>query len=308
MDHFPFKTLKQIIQLAFETQPYRANLSQYATVSRKWQIHVEFITFETIYLDTSRLSEANQVYDAAAGIGKPRLAFPDQLPPINDYLNDLNAIFPSVEPEQHDINNGDFSDQVARLFDYLHGWHPLDPKIKLSLRLPLARITGTDTWRTNHHYSRPEAFISLRPDVFRQLPRLHFIVGFSYAHTITLGLSSGLWLHPKACCEIASRFPSLESIDWHLEELVCGDNALEVQIRNDFAAALNLVPASVWKLALKYDYYQAQRGILATPGRCPPGNLDPLSVALRRLSKQLEEVTLEMVIGPEFFPGPPLSL
>lgn len=142
---------------------------------------------------------------------------------------------------------------------------------------------------------REACFVSLREGLYHQLPEVSCVTKFTYSkHRIHCQLV------PKTCCEIASRFPKLISIAWSLED-GSRDHGFRVRLRNDFATGISKLPDSVRHLRLDYYHYDALcLKSDETPRRLYPETvLDPLSVALRGLSMQLETIWLDMVIGSE---------
>ncbi|KAK8040369.1 hypothetical protein PG991_000157 [Apiospora marii] len=277
MDRIPPEIKSQILRLAFTDEDGHSTsklMSKYATVSREWQEHVESITFKGIYLNPRRLDEAKKImttsrqnYVRVVHLGASLWDRPNLGSSERD-----NAI--SIE----------FSQQLASLLDYLHGWNVTHAKVELVLIL-------------NFKYHGIRSLISLRADVYRRLPNIHFITKF------TIPTVRELKLNPMTCCEIASLFPNVRSIDWYLQlSLETFDS--QAQFRQNFAAALALIPASVRDFTLSYRCVILPSDLNAAGSLRPSsGAPDSLSVALRRLSNQLETVHLDMVIDSEVFFG-----
>ncbi|KAK7916962.1 hypothetical protein PG985_010570 [Apiospora marii] len=276
MNRIPPEIKSQILRLAFTDEDGHSTsklMSKYATVSREWQEHVESITFKDIYLNPRRLDEAKAILTTSRQDYIRKVHFEAS-------LWDRPRFW--TNSERDNASSAEFSEQLASLLNYLHGWNMTHPKVELELG-------------QRFKYHGFTTLISLRSGVYRELPNVHFITKF------TISTTSELKLVPKTCCEIASLFPNLRIIDWLLL-LPLETSASHVQARQEFAAALALIPASVRDFALSYRCI-IHHGNAAGSVRPGSGAPDSLSVALRRLSTQLEAVHLDMVIDSEVFFG-----
>lgn len=275
MDTLPPEIKGEIIRLAIDDLPYKSSLdrSQYATVSREWQAHVEPSLFETIHLDlgSRRLSEAADIMTLQRQSYVRKIHFTIQLPEGGSVMDSL---------EEKKDSEALFA-QLASMLGHLRAWNMPSGKVELILE---------QYWGAHYPYNCYNAF-RLESDTYRQLPEVHSIAKFV--------ISDQSWLSPKTCCEIATRFPRLRNIEWYLDDYhdeawICG--------RQDFATALDLIPGSVRDFYLDYRCQSCHRW----PGLDPwlrPNTLDPLSLALRRLSMQLEKAFLGFPVGSEFLIG-----
>ncbi|KAK8102949.1 hypothetical protein PG984_016095 [Apiospora sp. TS-2023a] len=296
MDRIPPEIKNQIIRLAgtneddvLTSEPFPlASLPQYATVSREWQEHVERITFSTLHLDPCRLAKAKEIITPSRQSFVRKIEFSawsSNGPSSSTSSEQNNADGEESIEQQANANSKHFTEQLHSLLNYLNGWNVAQGEFELL-------IAGRENGRNTIN--------NLQADIYRQLPKNHFITKFTHQcwfHRKELQLS------PKACCEVASLFPNLRSIMYLLAPTF-EDDAAQIQSRVDFAAALALIPASVRSFSLMYRHrYDRYNGNTPLSPLFPSGEPDPLSVALRRLSTQLEYADLSAVIDSELFFG-----
>ncbi|KAK8005695.1 hypothetical protein PG990_011732 [Apiospora arundinis] len=258
MDQLPPEIKGPIIRLAIETLPESENRALYATVSREWRDHAEPALFETITINTRRLSEAHAIMTPT------RLAYVRKI--------NLEAFLPEVQ-------NAWTESEERRT-------RKKDKALFLQLSDTLNHI---NRWKIT--YREVEL---MPPETYRKLPVVDFVTKFGYCSVD----STTSWLRPKACCEIASRFPRLRSVEWHLSDISFPGKVVEA--RAEFAVAVALIPESVRDIYLDYNHRghpMCYSKISLIPTHIP----DPLGLALRQLSKQLEKLTLFSAIGSEFF-------
>ncbi|KAK8067819.1 hypothetical protein PG996_006931 [Apiospora saccharicola] len=287
MDRIPPEIKSQIIRHAFARKK-RVPIAQYATVSREWQEHIESIAFKSIYLDPGRLAKAKEIITPSRQSFVRKIEFSawSSDGPSSSTSSEQNDANGEDSPEQQaNANSEHFTEQLSSLLNYLNGWTVAHGKVELLI--PVQK-------------NERSTIINLQADIYRQLPKIHFITKFtlkSFTHREVLQLS------PKTCCEISSLFPNVRSIDWWLTSALEND-AARIQSRVEFAAALALVPASVRTFCLMYlsSTDRNDENTRLTP-LFSSGEPDPLSVALRQLSTQLEFVYLSLAIDSELFFG-----
>ncbi|KAK8050325.1 hypothetical protein PG994_012055 [Apiospora phragmitis] len=314
MDRVPAEIKLAIAQLVVQESPTSACAC--ATVSRQWQALFEPATFSSLRLNQVRLPQAETILTPLRQTYVRQIHFMALLPGYETHKEF------EIEPEKKE-NDLAFSDAVARLVGCLHSWslpHKLYETSQRGIELGISAVSTTNLQDMKagltrvrpdelpHYYDRKErcatSYVALREEgLYPQLPEVSFINKFICPSVRPFSRQPV----PKTCCEIANRFPNLNPIDWNLGD-GSHDHAFRVQLRNNFATDLSLLPKSVRQFTLCYDYGPGLRGNIAdrNPRLCPGAVLDPLCIALRRLSMQLETISLDMVIGskllwePEF--------
>ncbi|KAK8030431.1 hypothetical protein PG990_000165 [Apiospora arundinis] len=305
MDRIPAEITLAIVRLLVDESPESAYT--YATVSRAWQAFIEATTFASLKLDQGRLSQARETLTPARQAYVRQIQFTALLP---DYHNQAEPLDSEPDKKQNDEA---FSDEVVSLMGLFSTWSsPHDGGIELQLStacpldlqdmkrgsspLPPSRRVRLERCLTS--------YVALREGLYRRLPEVSLIKTFT---------SSPMFIYhrrltPKTWCEIASRFPRLRSINWELAD-GSHDPAFRLQLRNDFAAGLSVLPESVRDFTLCYRSGPGLGRFFKDPGLrvCPGAVRDPLSVALGKLSIQMETVSLTMVLGSEILWDPELK-
>ncbi|KAK7973413.1 hypothetical protein PG988_007547 [Apiospora saccharicola] len=307
MERIPTEIKLEVVRLLTQESPELA--CAYATVSREWQAFIEPTTFSLLKLNQERLHQARDLLTPVRQAYIRQIRFTALLPGYNHHGE------PETEAEKKQ-NNEVFSDAVASLMELLGAWSSTHSEIELELSaactIDLHDMKDMKDGRKLLQFHFRErwrrciaSYFKLNEGLYRQLPEIPWIGKFTYAPTLLYKRR----LAPKTCCEIASRFPHLRTIDWHLAD-GSHDPAFRLQLRNEFATGLStLRPRSVRDFKLNY-----QRGIGVErffgeqdPRICPGASRDPLSVALGKLSMQLETITLYMTaIGSELLWDPDL--
>ncbi|KAK6855665.1 hypothetical protein PG995_007816 [Apiospora arundinis] len=304
MDRIPAEITLTIVRLLVDESPESAYT--YATVSRAWQAFIEAATFASIKLDQGRLSQAKETLTPARQAYVRQIQFTALLP---DYHNQAEPRDSESDKKQNDEA---FSDAVVSLMGLLSTWSsPHDGGIELKLStactIDLQDMKRGSSRLLPNRRDRLErcvtSYVALREGLYRRLPEVSLIKTFT---------SSPMFLHhrrltPKTWCEIASRFPRLRSINWEFAD-GSHDPAFRLQLRNDFATGLFILPESVRDFTLCYRSGPGLGRFFNDPGPriCPGVVRDPLSVALGKLSMQMEEMSLDMVIGSELLWDPAL--
>ncbi|KAK8137854.1 hypothetical protein PG984_001234 [Apiospora sp. TS-2023a] len=302
MDRIPVEIKLAIAQSVLRESPESARM--YATVSREWQALFEPTSFSSLLLNQQRLPQARTILTPERKAYVRRIHFFALLP---EYKVDRSNETESEEQE----NNVAFFEAVAALFGFLHPWslaqvdepiqRGIELRISAAVTIDLQDLEGRVNRDTQSHDRRRRcytSFVALREGLYRDLPEVSCVTKFTYSREFI-----HRQLVPKTCCEISTRFPRLHSIDWHLAD-GSHDDAFRVQLRNNFATGLSLIPDSIRHFTLSYEY---DLGNDEAVQLYPETVLDPLSVALRGLSSQLETISLQGTIGSELLWEPGLD-
>ncbi|KAK6856426.1 hypothetical protein PG995_006613 [Apiospora arundinis] len=285
MDQLPPEIKGPIIRLAIETLPESENRALYATVSREWRDHAEPALFETITINTRRLSEAHAIMTPT------RLAYVRQIN-LEAFLPEVQNAWTESEERRTRKKDKALFLQLSDTLNHINRWKITYREVELYLRLRISEESAYDEPRLINRLPSP---VSLPPETYRKLPAVDFVTKFRY-YSVD---SKTSWLRPKACCEIASRFPQLRSVEWDISDILFPGKVVEA--RAEFAVAVALIPESVRDIYLDYSHRghpMCYNKISLIPAHIP----DPFGLALRQLSKQLEKLTLFSAIGREFFP------
>lgn len=286
MDRLPPEITGDILRLACEASDKQGRCS-YATVSRDWQAFVERSTFSKLCLNQPRLEEAQ-----AGGI-----LTPDRQPYIRCVR--FFALIPSrsdrSDPDTPSCENGRIVlEAVDNLLKALNTWSvpPCGIQLILSVRYNGPSAEWYSSQLQQPRWESLQSIVRLPHDAHLRLPEVPCIAKFTHYRD----LDTPVYLTPGSCCGIANRFPNLKTIDWSfLYDHSEASNASQSQWRQEFAAGISLLPESV------------RDAIINESG--PPGKeaLDPLSLALREFTKQLESLNLCAIIGKEMFEDPKLN-
>ncbi|KAJ3536086.1 hypothetical protein NM208_g6869 [Fusarium decemcellulare] len=273
-------------------------LAQYATISRRWQSHIEQKTFRSLVLTPRRLVQA-EVHDFLSPI---RLSYLREL--------EFNFVFP-----RHDVvstHDEDWDDQavflrtVKQLFSFLHQI-PLgkEPWVKLDLSIPVPRKFG-DFSGHPHDYRQPFdavkvawgaiciTYFDFSPDWEADLPELPMISALNVTQD-----SHSLVFAPRSLCLMTSKMTRLKTADFSLGDIETLDLDLRIQQRNGLANALEKLPASLTSLDLRYER-EMPRDHSFQPPSLIPSNFkgDSLSLALHQFMQRdgLEDLTVAACI------------
>ncbi|KAK7969954.1 hypothetical protein PG996_001609 [Apiospora saccharicola] len=299
MDRMPVEIKLAIAQSVVQKSPESARI--YAAVSREWQALFEPATFSSLLLNQQRTLQARAILTSERKAYVRRIHFIALLP---GYKVDRQFETESEKQENHAA----FSDAVATLFGLLHSWslpqvvesiqRGIELSISAAATIDLQDLRGRGLRRDTRFYNRKRrcnaSFVALREGLYHELPEVSCVTRFTYSKDPV-----HRHLVPKTCCEIATRFPKLHSIGWYLAD-GSHDTAFRVRLRNDFATGLSMLPDSVRHFTLSY-FYDGPWGSRndQKPQLYPERVLDPLSVALRGLSLQLETISFDGTIGSE---------
>ncbi|KAK8037514.1 hypothetical protein PG991_000860 [Apiospora marii] len=304
MDRIPTETKLAIVRLLIQDSPESACV--YATVSREWQAFFEPTTFSSLNLNQECLHQARETLTPARQAYIRQIHFTALLPGYDNHRK------PETEVEKKQ-NNEVFSDAVARLMELLSAWSSAHGEVELELSaacaIDLQDMKPGGSILLPHLRERRKrciaSYVKLNEGLYHHVPEVTWISKFTCADPSLYKRR----LVPKTCCEIASRFPHLRTIDWNLAD-GSHDHEVRLQLRNDFATGLSaLIPETVRGLKLGY---QGGSGIERffdeqDPRICPGAARGHLSVALGKLSMQLETITLHMTaIGSELLWDPDL--
>ncbi|KAK8131959.1 hypothetical protein PG999_000132 [Apiospora kogelbergensis] len=300
MDHIPAEIKLAIVRQLLDVSPESAHT--YATVSREWQRFIEPTTFASLKLDQGRLGQARETLTPTRQTYVRKIQFTALLP---DY-HDLKELEESDSEKKE--NNEAFSDAVTSLMEFLSTWSSahnggIELELCAACTIDLQGYNGgmeKALWILNRRERRERcvlSYVALNDGLYHQLPELSLVRKF----TCPPASVTHRRLVPRTCCEIASRFPRLRSIDWNLRD-GSHDYSFRLQLRNDFAIGLSALPESIRHFTLSYVGDTTSFGHFIDdpdPLIYPGATRDPLSVALRKVSIQMEDVSLYMVAGSE---------
>lgn len=260
ISHIPGDIFNQEGKWYEAKRPWLHPLAPYATISRRWQHHIEALTFGYIELTPAR---------AASPLAAQALT-PHRL---RHYVHsvDVEVLLPpySVEARGRRENEAEkaeadmvFTDLVRRVFALLsasgHGsvGHPQQHQQQqhqnfIYLSMTASCVSDTedmesecdwnDQLRDNHiretRYRYDGSYLDLRPaagrsvrDEVEALPQLPWICDFS-AGTSSLRSDHVRRFAPRALCLMASRFPRLCEASWVLGDNEKRDPALRERLR-----------------------------------------------------------------------------
>ena len=310
-------------------------LAPYATVSREWQQHVEFMTFAHINLNPARL---------ASPLAAQALT-PDRIRRFVRSIG-INVLLPPYDEQARERledeaarakNDGVFTEVVRRVFELLAGGQggqqqqqqkqragvdtDYRPRIQLSLTVccvsdaediearKLERDLGRGSDMLEGRYE--SSYLDLKPAAGKSveeeaeaLPELYCIKGFRVHSTLHFGRLdfTRRYFAPRAFCLMASRMQGLESIHWILYDNERRDIALRKKLRADFADALHALPSSLRDFNLSYSKSIPLDHSFQTPSildETDGNDHDKLSLALHKLSQRLVTFSLSANVGPE---------
>ncbi|KAK7946450.1 uncharacterized protein PG986_010771 [Apiospora aurea] len=296
MDRLPPEILGGILHLVCHISDEKERCS-YATVSQNWQAFVERATFPTLYLNQSRLGEAQ-----AKGIITPAR---------QSYVRCIK--FTAIVPGKYYTENPGMTSQrsneavfeaVAKLLGAVKTWSSPPCGVELALEVDYEATPKLPDLEDGLGWDYRCSLVSLPHDAYLRLPEVSCITTVTYnPKRDTL-----LFLVPKTCCEIASQFPNVHTIIWLFRSKIfdrdMGTREMSpMQLRNDFATGISMLPGSVRKAFICWGSLTDD----ATVPTCLKETFDPLSLALREFTKQLEQLYIDAVVGNELFNDPSLN-
>ncbi|KAJ8106111.1 hypothetical protein ONZ43_g7173 [Nemania bipapillata] len=278
-----------------------------ATVSRRFQKAVEWRTFKELHIKTSdvELDEFESIL----------------LPIRRNYLRHLHVnLLVSPSPSEPDDGRENYYEtdrdrqadrkastaQLRRLWNFLGSWSQNSPS---SQRVPnvsfTLRTAPQDVYGKNGYGLPPFAFslLDLTDDV-ESFPALPLVHSFKTPNTVRI------W-NPRVLVALASKMPKAEQIAWVLDE--CDDDwgryySIDKQYRDGIVQAIQAMrlPASV-----KDFFCSLKKPSYSEPGQELPkfikkGAHDPVSCAMRELTRHCVKVSLKGSFHPSLF-DPPIS-
>lgn len=291
---------------------YTHSIARYATVSRAWQPHIERLIFAKLYLSPARMAAAKEILTLM------RLGYVRSLDlevVLDPYDDEATMRLENTEEKQR--NNEVFTRTVAQLFSLLK---PLDTSAFPSRRsLHLSAYSPSDGFLREDmarlRYRRRMGIIDNMMEVRYQqsylelldTPGLVLSLGIFSEFKVPSPFSRSLQrrlISPSACCRIAAQLHGVEEIDWHLSDNEKKDVALRRRLRDDFAKGLPLLPKSLRHVVLEYPHESPRNHDFSSSDILDKANptADPLSVALRQLSKRLVSADLRGIsLTADFF-------
>ncbi|KAF7539529.1 hypothetical protein G7054_g2020 [Neopestalotiopsis clavispora] len=291
----PSEVVREIVHLVVASTPESA--CDLASISRGWQECVEEKTFASLRIRSTQMQQLRDIVTPLRQSYVRQMTFEVVLPKYDAKL----LAWRKETPDEQQLNKRAFT-------------HAILPFLTLS-PVGMHRLAG------NTSSDRAYLSASRRP---ARATRYLIATAYSVAdssHKIPLlpAISEFLCgnelysrkLSPKTCCDIAAQMPNVHTLDWNLADNERSDLARRIQMRQGFAAGLQMIPASVRHFTL-YHGPRAPNTHTWDPHRLESGNQDshdPLSVALRSLSQRLYTLTIDnATVSPEvFWPVSPSS-
>ncbi|KAL8641110.1 MAG: hypothetical protein Q9226_008672 [Calogaya cf. arnoldii] len=290
-----------------------SRLPPYATLSRQWQLAIEYRTFHTLRLKSTDLSYFTQILTGHRRDCLSHLSYAVVLPTYTD--NDC-AKFEREEDQTR--NNQAFTDAVYVLFQILHAWDTAAPaKKSRSLFLNISDIYSPmdGRHRDNYKEDRELSDSGKRHDLWYHryehsklrllghsaLPSLSRVSGFrnyTFDHR---------HLEPSSALQLTTKLPNLESLNLNLDDNEKKDPHARQQARHDFAMYLPTIPShSLQEFLLKYHYKDPSNQHFSTPSALLPDTtpIDHLSRALHDLSRSSNLTTFRVfsiVTSPDLY-------
>jgi hypothetical protein len=288
---------RQVIHLVIDSST--DSIYHYATISREWQEYVEEKTFSSLRVLSTQLQDLHSIMT------------PRRQSHVRDMI--FEVILPEYDPKAVEgrretmaakaANNRAFTNAVLAFFDILTNWKPSKKSRGISLRLGITCPSDRAPGKVGHTYRRSSLYktsmLEFLPEgVDFVLPPLQVISEFHAG-----GGSRSSTVAPKACCDMAAQMPNVSTLEWHL-----GDNdrrknpRRRVKARQDLVAGLKTIPDSVRHFTFSY-------GRLSDSSHWEPPQLydgddttpDPLSVALRHISRHCITLDFTTTISSEIF-------
>ncbi|KAI0187036.1 hypothetical protein EV127DRAFT_472140 [Xylaria flabelliformis] len=272
-------------------------VAPFATVSRKFQWAVERRTFSNIYIKTT---EEN--IDEFERIWSPRRRSHLRFLVITLIVS---RFCPQDLPKSYGYSQVDMEATLAplrRLWNLLSSaWREMDLNGG-NVEFALWNIPNPEhESKFLQHYPFPPLDLTTGAESFPALPfvRKFDIVGGSY------------YLHPRTPVVLVSSMPNLESVSWKIEEAPRGWGryySIDKHWRDEL---IHTIKTSYLPDSVKDFYYELPRPFdlritQALPKFIENGTPDPLSRAMRELTRHCEDITLKGSFGPSLF-DPPIS-
>ena len=223
----------------------QALLPAYATISLQWQYAIELQTFHEVAVNSTEIDELSRIVVNHRRKLLGRLQLKVILP---TYTEKACAKFETENDKQS--NNQVFTKAIKDLLALLRSWHEDfqatghhgDSPIERSLRLCIGdcyspkdcRYRGSEKYQEDRH----EQEYRRRHDLFQHryessLLQLDSIEGIQEIPQISSFYRSPSCrnIEPRSLAMIASKFPNLESIVWHLQDNEKRDPRLRQQTR-----------------------------------------------------------------------------
>ncbi|ETS80269.1 hypothetical protein PFICI_07798 [Pestalotiopsis fici W106-1] len=293
----PVEILLPIIQMAIEPGSEAAVVC--ATVSRRWQPHVERQTFASLRLDTDRLSKAKDILTPARQTYVRHICMEALLPEYDE--PELRGRRETDEEQQQ--NNQAFTRAIVGLFDCLSLWEPIVTGTgRPGVILQLCASSPSDRYGSGgRREDRIERWkysdLSLESGVEDDLPALGMITQFKehfscgYKRSILhKNRNIPRYIAASVYGIIASKLTNLEAVHWRIMYIQEEYIPLRQKMRQDFAASLASFPQSVHHFSLFYPWAELM-GHDIQPPRAHVD--DPLSIALRGIAQHCTTFKLE---------------
>lgn len=302
----PPEILQQIINSVIESRSYMGPIC--ASVSQQWQAHSEMVMFSSLRLTQERIKSSAQIMTQSRRSYVRYIHMRATLPEY-DADESLRLDYSETEDDKQQ-NVVVFTDAVELLFRTLAAWEvsavesnqPLKSiTLSISASSPSDSLYAMDNTYLPEHDVRhrnarrlmnrwEDSYLGLQSDAYEGFPVLRMISEFhcpiGYPHRK---------ISPSACCEIAALLPNAHTLFWVLDDGELHDLERRIDAREQFAAKLALVPLSVQHFTLMYNGNQINSPDLSVP--CLIKNnaelLDPLSMALHNLARQLVTLNLD---------------
>ncbi|KAF3015074.1 hypothetical protein E8E14_011322 [Neopestalotiopsis sp. 37M] len=305
----PSEVVREIVHLVVASTPESA--CDLASISRGWQECVEEKTFASLRIRSTQMQQLRDIVTPLRQSYVRQMTFEVVLPKYDAKL----LAWRKETPDEQQLNKRAFTHAILPFLNAIASWnapaggkHKQRPGISFRIKASCPSDKVPDRYGVlRRRYKRwDNSILEILQDSSHKIPLLPAISEFLCGN----GLYSRK-LSPKTCCDIAAQMPNVHTLDWNLAENERSDLARRIQMRQDFAAGLQIIPASVRHFTL-YHGPRAPNTHTWDPHRLESGNQDshdPLSVALRSLSQRLYTLTIDnATVSPEvFWPVSPSS-
>ncbi|KAI9742772.1 MAG: hypothetical protein M1818_003501 [Claussenomyces sp. TS43310] len=312
------------VPLAFRSDNSPKFFPRYATISRDWQYAVERETFSSFTVKSSELDLFSRTFAPAhrrAALGT--LTYETVLPRYDD---EASGRFENAGDKE--ANDLAFSEAIHGLFAVLKSWEESLLQTQPQTQPRPLKLSFHSVYSPSDISRRGAEVCDLKRQEF-ELGKRKFLREHRYEHSVirlqrwgelpTLSRVNDFramvhWdrvVEPRSIVRVASKFPSLEVIEWVLSDDEKKDAKLRQQLRSDFARSLDFIPQSKLK-SFTLEYYNnapLNHHFIQSNAQRSASELDELSVALNKLSQSPNLgcifLTGPIAISPDLYQPPP---
>ncbi|KAL9639076.1 MAG: hypothetical protein Q9204_001250 [Flavoplaca sp. TL-2023a] len=295
-------------------KPAASKLPPYAAISRKWQLAIEFRTFNSVHLRSSKLYHRARTLTGHRWAFISALSFDVVLPEYDDHRC---AKFETQE--EMEANNQAFTNAMQALFHLLKSWEPESThEQSRSIALAISAICSPmDKWRRPAKKAEEDDWnwgIGKRADLWEHRYEHSLIRLVEHVNLPSVAIISSLdiesdsrRLEPRSAALLATKFPQAHTVQFDLFDNQSKHPNNNKSARYDFATAVcKLCRPSLREFQLKYYLHDPSNHYFSPPNILLPSesSVDHLSLALHTLSlsQNLTYLSLDPVcISPSIY-------